>query len=31
MAEQNIDVPQVKRIEFRIGIHVDLRKAGLPE
>ena len=22
MAEQNIDVPQVKRIEFRIGIHV---------
>jgi len=22
MAEQNIDVPQVKRVEFRIGIHV---------
>jgi adenylate cyclase len=22
MAEQNIDVPQVKRIEFRIGVHV---------
>jgi TolB-like protein/class 3 adenylate cyclase len=22
MAEQNIDVPQVKRIEFRIGIHI---------
>src|SRR6266478_1913602 len=22
MAEQNVDVPQVKRIEFRIGIHV---------
>jgi adenylate cyclase len=22
MAEQNIDVPQVKRIEFRVGIHV---------
>ena len=23
MAEQNIDVPQVKRIEFRIGVHVS--------
>ncbi len=22
MAEKNIEVPQVKRIEFRIGIHV---------
>jgi TolB-like protein/class 3 adenylate cyclase len=22
MAEQNIDVPQVKRIEFRVGIHI---------
>src|SRR5258708_7818925 len=22
MAEQNVDVPQVKRIEFRVGIHV---------
>jgi adenylate cyclase len=22
MAEQNVDVPQIKRIEFRIGIHV---------
>jgi class 3 adenylate cyclase len=28
MAEQNTDVPQDKRIEFRIGIHVGDIKYG---